>query len=246
MLIVPKTRPTQRPTVPPIIAPIFILSNVEGSIVITVKRECERKIKSWRCNVVWRHSLASCDSVIVWPKKCLCKPRSETVCREAKYLTPQDERSATTDRLWMNRDKPAKDNCVCELIVLARVSAVTWHGHCLTNLHFHIETIHWKLGSSDRRVCPYVNRRAILISRCFFTNWFHYCRYALVKLFEPFGKITLMDFLFHFSGPKRGQPRGYCFLEYSSKQVKKPEEFKNIHIQLYKCKLSPRSRLTKG
>ncbi|KAH8549184.1 hypothetical protein BGW37DRAFT_503913 [Umbelopsis sp. PMI_123] len=41
--------------------------------------------------------------------------------------------------------------------------------------------------------------------------------YALVKLFEPFGKITLMDFLFHFAGPKRGQPRGYCFLEYSSK-----------------------------
>lgn len=45
-------------------------------------------------------------------------------------------------------------------------------------------------------------------------------RYALVKLFEPFGKITLMDFLFHFSGPKRGQPRGYCFIEYSTKQVK--------------------------
>ncbi|KAG2185513.1 hypothetical protein INT44_002306, partial [Umbelopsis vinacea] len=42
--------------------------------------------------------------------------------------------------------------------------------------------------------------------------------YALVKLFEPFGKITLMDFLFHFAGPKRGQPRGYCFLEYSSKE----------------------------
>ncbi|KAG2183478.1 hypothetical protein INT43_006484 [Umbelopsis isabellina] len=42
--------------------------------------------------------------------------------------------------------------------------------------------------------------------------------YALVKLFEPFGKITLMDFLFHWTGPKRGQPRGYCFLEYSTKQ----------------------------
>ncbi|GAB5593625.1 hypothetical protein Unana1_08525 [Umbelopsis nana] len=42
--------------------------------------------------------------------------------------------------------------------------------------------------------------------------------YALVKLFEPFGKITLLDFLFHFSGPKRGQPRGYCFIEYSTKQ----------------------------
>ncbi|KAM3578871.1 hypothetical protein VKS41_008665 [Umbelopsis sp. WA50703] len=42
--------------------------------------------------------------------------------------------------------------------------------------------------------------------------------YALVRLFEPFGKITLLDFLFHWTGTKRGQPRGYCFLEYSTKQ----------------------------
>ncbi|CAG8512514.1 13765_t:CDS:2 [Acaulospora morrowiae] len=42
--------------------------------------------------------------------------------------------------------------------------------------------------------------------------------YAVVKLFEPFGKITHLDYLFHKSGPKRGQPRGYCFLEYSKKE----------------------------
>ncbi|CAH1760232.1 10351_t:CDS:2 [Entrophospora sp. SA101] len=42
--------------------------------------------------------------------------------------------------------------------------------------------------------------------------------YALVKLFEPFGKITNLDFLFHKNGPKRGLPRGYCFLEYSKKE----------------------------
>ncbi|KAJ2964439.1 hypothetical protein NQZ79_g733 [Umbelopsis isabellina] len=53
-------------------------------------------------------------------------------------------------------------------------------------------------------------------------------RYALVKLFEPFGKITLMDFLFHWTGPKRGQPRGYCFLEYSTKQVRKDHVYEAL------------------
>ncbi|RUS30649.1 hypothetical protein BC938DRAFT_479114 [Jimgerdemannia flammicorona] len=43
--------------------------------------------------------------------------------------------------------------------------------------------------------------------------------YAVVKLFEPFGKITYLDFMFHWHGTKRGQPRGYCFLEYSTKEV---------------------------
>ncbi|RUS30648.1 hypothetical protein BC938DRAFT_479114 [Jimgerdemannia flammicorona] len=42
--------------------------------------------------------------------------------------------------------------------------------------------------------------------------------YAVVKLFEPFGKITYLDFMFHWHGTKRGQPRGYCFLEYSTKE----------------------------
>ncbi|KAI7849651.1 hypothetical protein BDC45DRAFT_520078 [Circinella umbellata] len=42
--------------------------------------------------------------------------------------------------------------------------------------------------------------------------------YAIVKLFEPHGKITFLDYMFHWSGPKKGQPRGYCFLEYDKKQ----------------------------
>ncbi|ORY91104.1 hypothetical protein BCR43DRAFT_446775, partial [Syncephalastrum racemosum] len=42
--------------------------------------------------------------------------------------------------------------------------------------------------------------------------------YAVVKLFEPFGKITFLDYMFHHAGPKKGQPRGYCFLEYETKE----------------------------
>ncbi|KAF9112463.1 hypothetical protein BGX27_003350 [Mortierella sp. AM989] len=38
--------------------------------------------------------------------------------------------------------------------------------------------------------------------------------YALLKLFSPFGKITKLDFMFHWHGAKKGTPRGYCFLEY--------------------------------
>ncbi|CDS13652.1 hypothetical protein LRAMOSA05828 [Lichtheimia ramosa] len=42
--------------------------------------------------------------------------------------------------------------------------------------------------------------------------------YAIVKLFEPYGKITFLDYLFHWTGPKKGLPRGYCFLEYDTRQ----------------------------
>lgn len=47
-----------------------------------------------------------------------------------------------------------------------------------------------------------------------------YYRYTIVKLFEPFGKITYIDSLIHWSGPKKGLPRGYCFLEYETKEVR--------------------------
>ncbi|SPO28828.1 uncharacterized protein UTRI_05142_B [Ustilago trichophora] len=42
--------------------------------------------------------------------------------------------------------------------------------------------------------------------------------YALIQMFSRFGKISKLDFLFHKSGPQRGQPRGYAFLEYASPQ----------------------------
>ncbi|KAI8599179.1 hypothetical protein EDD21DRAFT_417038 [Dissophora ornata] len=40
--------------------------------------------------------------------------------------------------------------------------------------------------------------------------------YTVLKLFSPFGKITKLDFMFHWHGPKKGTPRGYCFLEFES------------------------------
>jgi RNA recognition motif-containing protein len=44
-------------------------------------------------------------------------------------------------------------------------------------------------------------------------------RYAIVKLFEPFGKITSIEVMVHWTGPKKGIPRGFCFLEFEKKEV---------------------------
>lgn len=44
-------------------------------------------------------------------------------------------------------------------------------------------------------------------------------RYAIVKLFEPFGKITWIEVMVHWVGPKKGVSRGFCFLEFEKKQV---------------------------
>ncbi|XP_063066542.1 probable RNA-binding protein 18 isoform X2 [Engraulis encrasicolus] len=43
-------------------------------------------------------------------------------------------------------------------------------------------------------------------------------RYHLVKLLEKFGKVKQFDFLFHKSGPLEGQPRGYCFVNFHTKE----------------------------
>ncbi len=42
--------------------------------------------------------------------------------------------------------------------------------------------------------------------------------YTLIQTFTRFGKISKLDFLFHKTGPQRGQPRGYAFVEYASPQ----------------------------
>ncbi|KAF8008734.1 hypothetical protein BT93_K2399 [Corymbia citriodora subsp. variegata] len=41
---------------------------------------------------------------------------------------------------------------------------------------------------------------------------------TLIKMFSPFGKIISEDFLWHTRGPKRGEPRGFAFVQYSSKE----------------------------
>lgn len=42
--------------------------------------------------------------------------------------------------------------------------------------------------------------------------------YHLVKLLERFGKVKQFDFLFHKAGPMEGQPRGYCFVNFHTKE----------------------------
>ncbi|KAG7498908.1 putative RNA-binding protein 18 isoform X2 [Solea senegalensis] len=42
--------------------------------------------------------------------------------------------------------------------------------------------------------------------------------YHLVKLLEKFGKVKQFDFLFHKSGPLEGQPRGYCFVNFTTRE----------------------------
>ncbi|KAF8342954.1 uncharacterized protein EI90DRAFT_2902863 [Cantharellus anzutake] len=40
--------------------------------------------------------------------------------------------------------------------------------------------------------------------------------YALLQVFSKCGKVTRLDYLFHKSGPQKGKPRGYAFLEYGT------------------------------
>ncbi|KAM3409168.1 hypothetical protein ACQJBY_001872 [Aegilops geniculata] len=40
----------------------------------------------------------------------------------------------------------------------------------------------------------------------------------VIKMFSPYGKIIAEDFLLHTRGPKRGEPRGYAFVQYTTKE----------------------------
>ncbi|PIL27421.1 hypothetical protein GSI_10569 [Ganoderma sinense ZZ0214-1] len=42
--------------------------------------------------------------------------------------------------------------------------------------------------------------------------------YSLLQAFSKFGKISKLDYLFHKSGPLKGKPRGYAFVEFSNKE----------------------------
>lgn len=55
--------------------------------------------------------------------------------------------------------------------------------------------------------------KILLTSSCFF-------RAALIKMFSPFGEIVSEDFLWHTRGPKRGEPRGYAFVQFNTKEVR--------------------------
>lgn len=38
-------------------------------------------------------------------------------------------------------------------------------------------------------------------------------------MFSPYGKIVAEDFLWHTRGRKRGEPRGFAFVQFSTKEV---------------------------
>lgn len=44
--------------------------------------------------------------------------------------------------------------------------------------------------------------------------------YTLIQVFQKYGKITKLDFMFHKTGVLKGKPRGYAFVEFSSKDVR--------------------------
>lgn len=43
--------------------------------------------------------------------------------------------------------------------------------------------------------------------------------YFIIKLFQKIGKIKNIEYKWHKFGPKKGEPRGYCFLEFEEPEV---------------------------
>ncbi|KAM7252143.1 hypothetical protein ACFE04_024026 [Oxalis oulophora] len=41
---------------------------------------------------------------------------------------------------------------------------------------------------------------------------------ALIKMFSPYGRVVSEDFLWHTCGQKRGEPRGYAFIQFSTRE----------------------------
>ncbi|OUM62764.1 hypothetical protein PIROE2DRAFT_43952, partial [Piromyces sp. E2] len=52
--------------------------------------------------------------------------------------------------------------------------------------------------------------------------------YTIIKLFQKFGKVKNIEYQWHKFGPKRGEPKGYCFLEFEE-----PEVYILIYINIY-------------
>lgn len=44
--------------------------------------------------------------------------------------------------------------------------------------------------------------------------------YALVQVFQKYGKLTKLDFMYHKTGVLKGKPRGYAFVEWQNKEVR--------------------------
>ncbi|KAI8809580.1 hypothetical protein BJ742DRAFT_229704 [Cladochytrium replicatum] len=57
-------------------------------------------------------------------------------------------------------------------------------------------------------------------NRLFIGNYdLNFTEYIIVRLFEVFGKVKKLDFLYHKHGPRKGEPRGFCFLEFETPEA---------------------------
>lgn len=74
--------------------------------------------------------------------------------------------------------------------------------------------MHWVLVLHNSFESPIV-----FFCRCFGKTFHCFFRAALIKMFSPFGDIVSEDFLWHTRGPKRGEPRGYAFIQFRTKEV---------------------------
>ena len=72
----------------------------------------------------------------------------------------------------------------------------------------------------------------------------HHPRYTLLQVFQKYGKISKMDFLFHKTGPMKGKPRGYAFVEYSDHAVCRSFIFQRAGRFSYPMVLPPFARHT--
>ncbi|KAF5366300.1 hypothetical protein D9758_005735 [Tetrapyrgos nigripes] len=57
--------------------------------------------------------------------------------------------------------------------------------------------------------------------------------YSLLQLFTKYGKVTKFDFLFHKSGPLKGKPRGYAFIQYANEDDAK-KALTSAHDKLFR------------
>ncbi|EKM48138.1 uncharacterized protein PHACADRAFT_214938 [Phanerochaete carnosa HHB-10118-sp] len=63
---------------------------------------------------------------------------------------------------------------------------------------------------------PPPRARQLLKDRLYVGNLAHSAdEYTLLQVFSKYGKISKLDFLFHKTGPLKGKPRGYAFVEYA-------------------------------
>ena len=55
----------------------------------------------------------------------------------------------------------------------------------------------------------------------------------VLKLMRHHGKLTRCDFMWHVVGPKRGQPRGYCFVEYETREEAERARVKTNGLRVF-------------